>query len=165
MKMPIFHLHTDAYKQREQARRREELRHECYAIEAAHHRYVFAEKLAQYAMREPRAFVQIDAFAGYGDLMGDQDGDTLTGGHTIELMRGSTVRLLIAPEADAADVARCLRKMTDWIKDDPGLLAKLAADERRKTPRGRDDDPSLVAKQPAWDSAKVSPTCNDDFPF
>jgi len=56
---------------------------------------IFGNKLAHYAKREPKSFLQIDAFYSPGEedsvLHPDKDGDALMGGGTIELMHGAEV--------------------------------------------------------------------------
>ena len=61
-------------------------------------RRLFCEKLAHYASREPRHFLQLDAhhLNGYDDEMRpDEHGEALTASGTVELMHGASVRVLI----------------------------------------------------------------------
>ena len=76
------------------------------------------ELLAQYARREPVAFVQIDGFAGVppqDDVMRpDEDGDAVMLGETFELMSGAyAVRVLVTRGTDATTARRLLRKILD----------------------------------------------------
>ncbi len=75
--------------------------------------------LAHYAEREPKEFIQYDAFSpeGYGY-------DSLFGGYTVELMRGTPCRVLIDPTTSSADAVAMLRRVADWIERD-GLLEKF----------------------------------------
>ncbi len=71
--------------------------------------------LAHYAEREPKEFIQYDAW----------DPETyLSGGHTVELMRGTPCRVLIDPTTTSADAVVMLRLIADWIERD-GLLEKF----------------------------------------
>jgi hypothetical protein len=81
-------------------------------------RNLFAEKLGHYAMKEPRKFVQLDGWSqgAAGSLEGDVDGDSLFAGKTVELMGGSTVRILIPLDTDPLVAARILKKLRKWFK-------------------------------------------------
>jgi len=74
---------------------------------------------------KPAAFGQLDGFAGYEDsddyiMVPDNDGDVVYGGSTHELMRsGTTVRLLIAKDADPWDVLRLIDKLKDFFIQSP----------------------------------------------
>ncbi len=65
---------------------------------------LFADKIAHYATREPKHFLQLDAH--YMPTGGDEyyspdgDGDLLTIDRTVELMEGTTTRVLIPLDTD-----------------------------------------------------------------
>ena len=93
-----------------------------------------AEKLAHYALREPKRFRQIDGFihAGLGNVVPyDQDGDVLMMGDTIELMNGAPVRVLIDPSTTHEDAVRVLSKIAEWAKSEGhwGALSELLTDK------------------------------------
>ena len=70
--------------------------------------------LDHYKQREPKRFIQYDGFSGwYMDEYADAEGDAKFSGETTELMQGSTVRLLIDPDAEKEVVLRLLRKLSD----------------------------------------------------
>ncbi len=87
---------------------------------------LFGEKLAHYAKREPKHFLQLDGFYlphGGDDLMRpDDDGDAICAQGTVELMHGATVRILIPGDADPKVAARQLKKLAKWFKRKPSLL-------------------------------------------
>lgn len=77
-----------------------------------------AEILAHYRERAPRRFFQFDAFADGDEIMGrDEDGQSVTGGDTFELMHGADVRVLIPANGTqpAPELSKMLRKVADWI--------------------------------------------------
>ena len=77
------------------------------------------ELLEHYKQREPHRFIQYDGFiAWFEDDHADSDGDTVWCRETVELMQGSTVRLLIDPDAAKDVVIRVLRKLCGWIERD-----------------------------------------------
>jgi hypothetical protein len=85
------------------------------------------ELLDHYATHEPVLFGQLDGFfvPGSADdvLRPDADGDSLTAGHTHELMTGIyAVRVLITAGTTQRDAVRLLRKIADWVESD-GLAA------------------------------------------
>src|SRR5262245_7742784 len=85
-----------------------------------------AEKLAHYARRGPKSFVQIDGWragAWIGDSLKDKDGHAVTGGRTVELMRGADVRVLIDPSTTPAEATALLRKAAAWVE--AGAIARL----------------------------------------
>lgn len=92
--------------------------------------------IGNYMAREPKQFIQYDAFnpatypAGPGVGV-DNDGDELWAGWTEELMHGSQCRVLIPTETDSESVVRMLRKIADWIEVD-GLyeIPAKVAEER-----------------------------------
>lgn len=86
----------------------------------------FCDKLAHYAAREPKKFLQIDGFylpeGGDDFLHPDKDGDYMHGSATVELMHGTDVRVLIPYETNAKVAARQLKKMAKWLNRNPGLI-------------------------------------------
>ena len=91
------------------------------------------EMLAKYKERKPKRFVQYDGFAGVGlgDPSPDANGDGLWSTETYELMHGSTVRILIDPEASKETVLRLLCKIRDWIVQD-GVYRPVATSQLRQ---------------------------------
>ena len=89
-------------------------------------RKLFCEKLAHYASREPKHFLQLDGHhvpLGYDDLMRvDEDGDAVTAQGTVELMHGATVRILIPYGTDPRLAVRQLRKLAKWLELNPQLM-------------------------------------------
>ena len=87
---------------------------------------IYDNKLAHYASREPRSFLQLDAFYlphnDDPDLDADKDGDALMGGATIELMNGASVRVLLPHNADPKVVVRQLKKITKEFNQHPDFL-------------------------------------------
>ncbi len=65
-----------------------------------------------------RDFIQFDGFAGaQGDCYSDEDGDGMFSGLTREpQLSGTTVRILVAADANHDDVVRILRKYLECIK-------------------------------------------------
>ena len=86
----------------------------------------FAKKLAHYATRDPKRFLQMDGFQVKGDgddiMRPDKDGDCLFSIGTTELMAGATVRVLIPEETDPKVAIRHLKKFTKWLKKSPDLM-------------------------------------------
>jgi hypothetical protein len=84
------------------------------------------EKLAHYATREPKHFLQLDGHylpRNSGDgLHVDADGDALTSTATVELMQGATVRVLIPHDADPKAAVRQLKKLAKWLKGSKHML-------------------------------------------
>lgn len=83
------------------------------------------DKLLHYCHTEPRLFIQYDAFSDCEAdslIHPDEQGDWLSRGNTIELMSGSTVRILINPQSTKDEVIRLLHKIIDWIQRDPEAL-------------------------------------------
>jgi hypothetical protein len=77
--------------------------------------------LAHYCGREPKGFVQIDAFlTDQRDsvMVPDEDGDWISWGLTEELMHGSHARVLMPMDADTSAAARQLRKMADIVESE-----------------------------------------------
>ena len=66
--------------------------------------------LTKYAEREPKEFIQYDAFQP------EVNDDSLFSVHTVELMRGSPCRVLIDPATASADAVVMLRLIADWIE-------------------------------------------------
>ena len=95
------------------------------------------ELLEKYETREPKLFVQIDAFKTAGDednlMPPDGDGFWFQARHTYELMDRVDVRVLISPEADRKDVRGVLKKMMDQIDQDGLQLLDGAKEELEKT--------------------------------
>ena len=55
-------------------------------------------------------------------MVPDDDGDVVMSGRTREPQRsGTTVRILVAAEAEHDDVVRVLRKQLEWLESDPGV--------------------------------------------
>jgi len=94
----------------------------------------FCDKLAHYAAREPKQFLQLDGFHKPKDcegLMRGLEGDDLyMAGGTVELMRGASVRILIPYDTDVKVAIRQIKRMARWLKNNPELIeyAKPNAD-------------------------------------
>ena len=95
------------------------------------------ELLDHYAARQPRRFMQFDGVCvdpadRDGVVVPDEDGHSLLGGATWELMHGADVRVLVPNDGTVtpADAARLLRKIAEWIehRDGLGLTEPLADD-------------------------------------
>jgi len=88
----------------------------------------FADKLAHYARKNPKQFLQMDGFYlpdGGDDLMNpDDEGDCLQAISTVELMYmfGATVRVLIGSDADRMVAVRQLQKLAEWLEVNPDLM-------------------------------------------
>lgn len=81
--------------------------------------------LEHYCQREPKQFIQFDGFAGHPEdsvMRHDDDGHTLWKSVTYELMHGATVRVLVDPGTDAQTAATLMRKLANWIEQDPSDL-------------------------------------------
>ena len=84
------------------------------------------ELLEHYGARDPKMFLQFDGFEAPGDWYANPEtGIAVFGGTTVELMRGSAVRVLIDPSTDRAKVLQILHKLVAWIED--GGLDAVAA--------------------------------------
>ncbi len=96
---------------------------------------LFGNKLAHYASREPKHFLQLDGNylprGGDDEMRPDCDGDAVSAGGTVELMYGATVRVLIPHDGDVLVAVRQLKKLAKWLKRNPSLfdLAKPAAEQ------------------------------------
>jgi hypothetical protein len=94
---------------------------------------LFGNKLARYASREPKHFLQLDGFylprGGDSDMRPDCDGDAVSAVGTVELMHGATVRVLIPHDGDVLVAVRQLKKLAKWLKRNPSWfdIAKPAA--------------------------------------
>lgn len=86
----------------------------------------FADKLAHYAKKDPKQFLQMDGFylpnGGDDSMRPDDEGDCLHASTTVELMYGATVRVLIGPAADRMVAIRQLQKLATWLKKDADLM-------------------------------------------
>jgi hypothetical protein len=95
------------------------------------------ELLERYQTREPKLFVQIDAFNTTGDednlMQPDGDGYWFQARRTYELMDGVDVRILINPGADRKEVMPMLKKMMDKIGRDWSQLLEGAREELETT--------------------------------
>jgi hypothetical protein len=83
------------------------------------------------ARRKPmRKFIQLDGWANQheytDDLMrSDDEGDTCTAGPVWEPQRSATtVRVLIAADADPADAVRVLRKLLAWAEHEDSAVLR-----------------------------------------
>ncbi len=89
---------------------------------------LFCARLAEYAAKDPKRFLQLDGEyrPGWGgddcDPPADEDGDWVSAGGTVELIDGATVRILIPDGADLTIVIRQLKKLRKWLKQDPNLM-------------------------------------------
>jgi hypothetical protein len=87
---------------------------------------LFAEKIAHYAQREPKHFLQIDGIfaAGRYDEQTpiDLEGDFLDACRTVELMHGSNVRVLIPQGTHPKVAIRQLKKMAKLLQTKPELM-------------------------------------------
>ncbi len=91
------------------------------------------ELIEKYETREPKLFVQIDAFkmAGSEDnlMPPDEDGFWLQARPSYELMDGADISLLIDPRTDRKDVVSMLKKMAIKMEEDWSHLLEEARDE------------------------------------
>ncbi len=83
-------------------------------------------EVADYLEKPARRFLQLDGWANLlddGIMVPDDDGDVLCGGIAHDRQRsGTTVRVLIDPDADSGDVFRVLAKLAGCYArsiDDP----------------------------------------------
>ena len=87
---------------------------------------LFSEKLAHYASKEPKHFLQMDGYyvpEVYDELVyPDLEGDAFTAQGTVELMNGATVRILIPSNTDPTVAARQIKKMAKWLRKKPSLI-------------------------------------------
>lgn len=83
---------------------------------------LFGEKLAHYAGRKPKDFLQIDSFGG-GELYASS---------TVELMHGSLVRVLIPSGVNCDEVITELKRIRAWLKKDPSLILKASERETQE---------------------------------
>jgi hypothetical protein len=87
---------------------------------------LFAEKIAHYAQRRPKHFLQIDGIfaAGRYDEQTpiDIEGDFIEASKTVELMNGSDVRVLIPDGTNPKVAIRHLKKMAKLLKVNPKLM-------------------------------------------
>jgi hypothetical protein len=87
------------------------------------------ELLGRYSRRDPRPFVQFDAFddvQGDTEMPTDENGYSLSAIETFELMRGSTVRVLIKPGTTPETALALLDKIKEWIETNPSTLVDLS---------------------------------------
>ena len=85
---------------------------------------IYGSKLAHYAKREPKSFLQLDSFFdGWG---ADKDGDALSALGTVELMRGACARVLIPASTDKKMAVRQLKKIAKWLDENPDFISKYA---------------------------------------
>ena len=86
----------------------------------------FCDKLAHYASREPKKFLQLDGFhkpEGFDEAMRGFEGDELySAGGTVELMKGASVRILIPYDTDIKVAIRQIKRMARWLKKNPELI-------------------------------------------
>lgn len=85
---------------------------------------IFAKKLAHYAKRNPKSFLQLDVFYAPEDkfMRPDKDGDGFMATATTELMHGADVRVLVPHDAEAKTAIRQLKKIAKWLSRSPNLL-------------------------------------------
>ncbi len=103
---------------------------------------IFANKLAHYASRKPKHFLQLDGYyMPDGDDMHcpDDDGDAVVADGTVELMNGADVRVLIPHDGDVLVAVRQLKKIAKWLKREPSLFD--LAKPREYPVYGKDDIP------------------------
>ncbi len=62
------------------------------------------------------------------------DGDSMTGGHTNELMHGSQVRILVLDGTPPEVACRHLEKARRWIEKSPTLLEEVDLDPDSEIP-------------------------------
>ena len=89
-------------------------------------------KLRHYFERDPVKFIHFDFFREAlkdGVLGPDADGDSIIRLETIELMSGSSeVRILIKPDTPKEVASRALRKVSEWVEKEQGLLKAIDPD-------------------------------------
>lgn len=88
-----------------------------------------ANLLNHYTEKEPKAFLQFDAFRV----------DDLYGGVTHELMRGSGVRILIDPETPKEDALEMIKALRKFIKQAYDSQLKELARENQELDAPRCD--------------------------
>lgn len=109
------------------------------------HTQQFCEKLAHYAARKPKKFLQFDCFympnGGDDNIHPDEDGDDIWALGTIELMTCCHVRVLIPENVEHKVAVRQLKKVAKTLKRNPKLLeyAKPEPKPEPKTSSGFDD--------------------------
>ncbi len=114
-------------------------------------RKLFGECLAHYAQREPKHFLQFDCFympgGGDSDMHPDENGDYTTANSTVELIHGSTVRVLIPHDTDPVVAVRQLKKIAKWLKREPMLIKELVINpmecERMEIERKHHEDQGI----------------------
>ncbi len=79
-------------------------------------------------------------------MVPDSDGDWLSGGLSWDLMQGSTVRVMVDPQATKEQVLRQLRKMRKWVKN--GCLDDIRRDAQH--------DEANTAEPPICSGATVA---------
>jgi adenine C2-methylase RlmN of 23S rRNA A2503 and tRNA A37 len=87
----------------------------------------FCNKLANYASKEPKVFLQLDGHylpeeSNNGNDRHDADGDEMKVKSTVELMEGSTVRILIPFDTDINVAVRQMKKLAKWLKRNPKFM-------------------------------------------
>jgi ABC-type uncharacterized transport system YnjBCD substrate-binding protein len=93
----------------------------------------FCDKLAHYASREPKKFLQLDGFhqpiwnENFTKLITNDFSYTSRG--TIELMNGANVRVLIPYSTDVKIAVRQLKHITKWLKNNPELIEYAKPDK------------------------------------
>jgi hypothetical protein len=91
------------------------------------------ELLEKYQAREPKLFVQIDAFRTPGNegnlIQPDEDGFWFQARPTYELMDGAEITILINPKTDQKDIPLMLKKIADRIDRDWSPLLEEARGE------------------------------------
>lgn len=105
---------------------------------------LFAEKIAHYAQRKPKHFLQLDAvFApedSEGQIQIDLEGDSLDARGTVELMHGSNVRVLIPQETHPKVAIRQLKKLAKLLKAKPELMDFAKPDKKDTQVFEEDED-------------------------
>ena len=84
------------------------------------------DKLAHYALREPKKFLQLDGMhkpEGINEAMRALVGDDIyIACGTVELMRGASVRILIPYDTDIKVAIHQIKSMAKWLKMKPELI-------------------------------------------
>jgi hypothetical protein len=86
---------------------------------------LFPKMIAHYAQCEPKYFLQLDghfAPSYYEQTPIDLEGDYLDASRTLELMSGSTVRVLIPWDTHPKVAIRQLKKMAKLLQTKPELM-------------------------------------------
>ncbi len=98
-------------------------------------RELFGACLAHYSRRDPKHFLQLDCFympgGGDSDRHPDENGDCSTAEHTVELISGSTVRVLIPHDTDPVIAVRQLKKLAKWLQREPRLMKVIVTDHMK----------------------------------